>query len=468
MRVSSSRVLNLLLCASLFLGLSLARAPVPSRGEQPAADPQPEIAPGQVIVVWEPSAHSAPELAAARIPTARVLATIQSLRMSVMQVSVGSERQLAERWRSLPGVRHAEPNYRVRALDIPNDPYWPDQWALTRIGVSLAWDVTHTEGVVVALLDSGAKIDHPDLQDSLWANPGEIPDNGLDDDGNSRVDDIHGWHFFQQWNGSTYQPYENCLIDDQNGHGTHVTGIVAATTNNGIGIAGVSRGARAMVVKVLDERGEGWYSDVAAGMVYAVNNGARIINLSLGGSEPSQILQDAIDYAHQSGALIIASTGNDGGAVLYPAAGNHVMAVASTNLVDSRSSFSNFGPAVDIAAPGESIVSTWPWLDGYYRKQGTSMASPHVAGAAALLWTWRPDYSSGQIEQRLKETADDVNAASHPGPDPYLGWGRLNIQRALADLPPGPTATPSPTPSPTPIPWEYRIYLPLVPWAPQH
>jgi thermitase len=452
-----------------------------------------EYAPGQIIVSWMPGQNPSLTWASADLPNVSTLAAIASLHTTIVQVPVGSEQEQAFRLRSQVGVRYAELNYRVHALDVPDDPYWPQQWALDKIRVVDAWDITFTSGVIVALLDSGADVQHPDLQGALWTNAGEIASNGLDDDGNGKPDDVHGWHFFQQWNGSTYQAYENRLVDDENGHGTHVTGIVAAVANNGIGIAGVSRGARAMIVRVLDERGEGWYSDVAAGIAYAVDNGARIINLSLGGSEPSQVLQDAIDYAHQHNALVIASSGNDGGAVLYPAAGAHVLAVAATDAEDHRCSFSNFGPSVDIAAPGDSIISTWPWLDGYYRKRGTSMASPHVAGAAALLWTWRPDYSNEQIEQRLKDTADDVNAATYPGPDSYIGWGRLNVYRALSDLAPGPTATPtltptstatpSPsatriptttptpgataTPSSTPVP-SYVIFIPLGSWVPLH
>jgi subtilisin family serine protease len=452
-----------------------------------------DYAPGQIIVSCMPGRDLGAALAAADLTTSPALVAIASLRASIVQVPVGTEQEQASRLRSQPSVRYAELNYRVHAVDEPDDPYWPQQWSLAKIRVADAWDITFTSGVIVALLDSGADIEHPDLQGGLWTNAGEIASNGLDDDGNGKPDDVHGWHFFQQWNGSTYQAYENRLVDDENGHGTHVTGIVAAVANNGIGIAGVSRGARAMIVRVLDERGEGWYSDVAAGIAYAVDNGAKIINLSLGGSEPSQVLQDAIDYAYQHNALVIASSGNDGGAVLYPAAGAHVLAVAATDAEDRRCSFSNYGPAVDIAAPGESILSTWPWLDGYYRKRGTSMASPHVAGAAALLWSWRPDYGSEQVEQRLKETADDVNSATYPGPDPYLGWGRLNVHRALSALAPGPTATPSltptstatPTPSSTLIPTtsptptataipsstpmrSYVIFIPLGSWVPLH
>jgi subtilisin family serine protease len=218
---------------------------------------------------------------------------------------------------------------------------------------------------------------------------------------------------------------------------------------------------------VLDEYGDGYYYDIALGIVYAADNGAQVINLSLGGESPSQLLQDAVNYAYSKGALVVAAAGNNGGAVFYPAACDNAIAVAATDGNDQRLSFSNQGPEVDIAAPGDNIISTWPPPYLYYYKRGTSMATPHVSAAAALLWSWRPDWSNQQVQERLQAQADDVNSALYPGHDPYLGWGRLNLYRVLADLPPGPTptATVSPqataTPTSTIPPPVYRIYVPL-------
>jgi subtilisin family serine protease len=221
-----------------------------------------------------------------------------------------------------------------------------------------------------------------------------------------------------------------------------------------------------MTVKVLDQDGDGYYSDVAAGIVYATDNGARVINLSFGGDAPSQLLQDAADYAYHKGVLLVAAAGNDGGSVKFPAACENVVAVAATDQDDLPATF--LGPQVDIAAPGKDIISTWLPPYQYMSKQGTSMATPHVSGAAALLWSWRPDYTNAQIQQRLESQADDVNAAEYPGRDSYLGWGRLNLYRALGGLPPGPTLTPTPsptvtvTPTPTSTPplYQYRL-LPI-------
>jgi subtilisin family serine protease len=225
---------------------------------------------------------------------------------------------------------------------------------------------------------------------------------------------------------------EDNNVEDDNGHGSHVSGTAAAETNNSIGVAGLSWGARIMPVKVLDENGEGFYSDVIEGIVYAAYNGAKIINLSLGGEERSDAMQDAVNYAHSQGALLIAATGNDGGEVLYPAACENVLAVAATDENDNRPIFSNYGPEVDVAAPGVEIYSTWPWRNGYWTLSGTSMAAPHVSGLAALVWSVCPGYTPGQVEQIIKQSADDVNSNTYPGEDDYLGWGRINAYRAVS------------------------------------
>jgi subtilisin family serine protease len=183
-----------------------------------------------------------------------------------------------------------------------------------------------------------------------------------------------------------------------------------------------------MPVKVLDQYGNGWYSDIAAGIIYAADNGAQVINLSLGGKEDSQALRDAVDYARSRGALVVAATGNDGGAVLYPAAYAPVLAVAATDRLDQVAYFSNRGSQVDVAAPGVDIYSTWPWVTGYFTKSGTSMAAPHVAGVAALIRSERPDLTGDQIAQIITSTAHDV---AEPGWDINSGWGRIDAYAAV-------------------------------------
>jgi subtilisin family serine protease len=325
-----------------------------------------------------------------------------------------------------PNVIAAEEDHRVQATLVPNDSHWDRQWGPVKVKAPTAWDVTTGDpGVIVAVLDTGADVDHSDLAGQLWVNPGEVPGNGLDDDGNGYADDINGWRFGHDANGN---PYGSNVVDDDHGHGTHVTGIIVARGNNGQGTAGMAWGCRAMVVKVLDHEGDGYYSEVANGLVYATDNGARIANLSLGGPEQSQIMEDAIDYANAHDTLVIAAAGNAGSAVLYPAAYAGAVAVAATDRDDQRLSFSCHGPEVDLAAPGSVIYSTCLG-NTYCYMSGTSMATPHVAGLAALLCSQRPDYTGAQVTQQLESSAQDIGS---PGWDEYTGWGRIDASRALS------------------------------------
>jgi subtilisin family serine protease len=253
----------------------------------------------------------------------------------------------------------------------------------------------------------------------------------LDDDGNGKADDVHGWHFYHLYSSGTYEAAEDAAIADDHGHGSHVAGIAAAATNNGIGVAGVSWGAKIMAVKMLDRYGDGWYSDAAAAVIYAADNGARVINLSLGGEEVSATLCAAIEYAHSRGCLVVAAAGNSGGSVLYPAACAQALAVAATTGADERATYSNHGPEVDLSAPGSSIYSTWPWLDGYFTLSGTSMAAAHVSGVAALVWSRWPVLGPDGVMQQLTRTAVDIDAT---GSDPYTGWGRIDAATATGSL----------------------------------
>lgn len=334
-------------------------------------------------------------------------------------------RSIAELTRD-PNVIAAQEDGYVHAVIEPDDTYWGQQWGPQKIGAPYAWEITTGDSsVIVAVIDTGADLAHGDLADRLWANAREVPGNGLDDDGNGQIDDIHGWQFGHDALGT---PYESNDVNDDHGHGTHVTGIIAAHGNNGQGIAGIAWDCRVMIVKVLDQNGDGYYSDVANGLVYATDNGAHIANLSLGGPDKSPIMEDAIAYANARDTMVIAAAGNAGSAVLYPAAYPGAVAVAATDQNDQRLWFSCYGPEVDLSAPGSSIYSTCMG-NGYCPKSGTSMAAPHIAGLAALLRSHYPDYPAAQILHRLKTTAQDVDA---PGWDPYTGWGRIDARRALS------------------------------------
>jgi thermitase len=382
-----------------------------------------------------------------------VITTLPGIDVATLRAPVGQECAALETLKQDPRVAFAELDYAAHATETrffsktwflaPDDPAWPQQWGPERIGAPQAWAVTiSTSDVIIAIVDSGVQLNHEDLAANLWSNPGEIPDNKQDDDSNGQVDDFWGWHFYHDlvWNGEeyVYQLLEDNAVMDENGHGTHVAGVAGARINNSVGIAGMAGGSRLMIVKVLDEYGDGWYSDIAQGIIYAVDNGARVINLSLGGRAPSQTLQEAVNYAHAHGALMVAAAGNrdpkDGyNAVLYPAACEHVLAVAATDQDDVRSSFSNHGSQVDVAAPGVDIYSTW-YRGNYTTKDGTSMAAPHVSGLAALIWSTHPDRTVTRVSQIITSTAADVNSGTLllPDWDEYLGWGRIDAGRALS------------------------------------
>lgn len=308
-----------------------------------------------------------------------------------------------------PDVRYAEPNYTVTAQDtIPNDPGFSFQYALANIRAPQAWDVTTgSSAVTIAILDSGVDLSHPELASKLL--PGR---DFVNDD----------------W-----------IPQDDNGHGTHVAGIAAAASNNGLGIAGVSWGARILPVKVLNAYNSGTYANVAAGIVWAANQGAQIINLSLGGASPSLTLENAVNYAASQGAALVAAAGNTGGAILYPARYPAVIAVANTNAANQRVPSSAFGPEIDLAAPGAGIYSL-AIGGGYTTLGGTSMSTPHVSGALALLLSL-PGVSTGQARAYLEASALDIDAS---GWDIFTGYGLIQLDAALLLVIPTPTITSMP------------------------
>lgn len=319
-----------------------------------------------------------------------------------------------------PDVLWATPDRTFRASAPTNDPLFGSLWGLAKIEADTAWAVSTGSGVVVAVVDSGVDRDHPDLAGRAWANPGEIPGNGTDDDGNGFADDVVGWDFV---NGDA-DP------DDDNGHGSHVAGIVAAEAGNGQGVAGVAPGARVMALKGLDAEGSGFESDLAAAIVYAAENGARVLNASWGASVDSPLINEAIQYARAQGVLTVAAAGNGySSPVGYPAALEGVAAVAATDDQDVKADFSDVGPELDLAAPGVDVLSAAPG-GVYASKSGTSMAAPHVAGVAALVVALHPDYSPGQLLAALRRATDDVD---DPGFDVRTGAGRVNARKAVSD-----------------------------------
>ncbi len=352
---------------------------------------------------------------------------IKALDIHVLGLPSGLTVQRAlELFKSNPDIEFAEPNYLVRLAEVNDPGMGLNQWAPQKIAAPQAWATTEGDpAVIIAVVDTGIDYRHPELSPNAWSNSGEVPANGLDDDGNGYVDDTNGWDFVN----SDGQPL------DDHFHGTHVAGIAAAApTGDPAGVVGVCPRCRLMAVKVMDASGSGSMDNVAEGITYAADNGARAINLSLGSYATSETLQAAVDYAWSRGAVVVAAAGNDGTATkLYPAAYSNAIAVASTNADDYHSCFSNFGEGyVSVSAPGELIYSTTP-LDAsgsatYGTYSGTSMATPHVAGLAGLLFAQDLARSNTTVRTLIETTTEDLGPV---GGDAHFGSGRINAYRAV-------------------------------------
>ena len=338
-------------------------------------------------------------------------------------------------------VVYAEPDLVVSTNMIPDDPYfsskgtwgqsYDDLYGIKITSCPEAWDATKGNGVTVAVVDSGIDNTHPDIVSNLWTNTKEIANNGIDDDGNGYIDDVWGWDFVNN---------DGIPVDD-NGHGTHVAGIIAAAGNNGTGVIGVSPEAKVMAVKTMNNTGRGYTSNVANGILYAARNGADVINLSLGEKGYSQQLKDAVDEVTSMGVVVVAAAGNDNADAMdyTPANLNNVITVAATDAQDNKALFSNWGSCVDVAAPGVDILSLYATGtmkgtrvgDKYTRLSGTSMAAPHVSGAVALILAQHPDFSNDLVKTALLNSTVDVMSR---GFDYETGYGRINTAKALSPL----------------------------------
>jgi len=358
----------------------------------------------------------------------------------------------------VPNVQYMEPNFCREIQGLPSDPYftsrsswkqpYDDQWAIKRVGFTdqpgSAFELAAgAKPVVVAVIDTGLDWNHEDIPwDALWTNPKEKPGNGVDDDKNGFVDDVIGWDFWR----NTNKPW------DRNGHGTLVSGIIAARSGNGRGITGVNPQARIMVVKALNSFGHTRASFVAQSILYAVDNGAQVVNISVGGKKRTRTEQRAVEYAHRKGAVIVVASGNEGVSVedFGPGGVPQVITVAATGVDDKRAAYSNWGPHVDMAAPGNDVLGprarytdlmagipgvTYKPGDAfvgtdrrYTRASGTSFAAPIVSGVASLLVGKGKPVTNEQVKQVLLATARDVDV---PGVDQFTGHGLLDAVAAL-------------------------------------
>lgn len=398
-----------------------------------------EAVPGELIVKFKPTVTSA--LGARALANAGIesVKTFEIINASLVRISDTNVAAAADRISALAEVEYAEPNYIVYATKTPNDPDFPDQWALPKINAPDAWDIrSDSPDVVVAVIDTGVDYDHPDLKANMWKNAGEIPGNGIDDDGNGVIDDVHGANFIPS------TPSGDPM--DDNRHGSHVAGIISAVTDNNLGIAGASWKTQIMALKFLSASGSGSIANAIECIEYATKNGAHIMNNSWGGGGFSQAAEDAIKAANSAGILFTAAAGNsnnDNDANPHFPSNyevENVLSVMATDQSDNRAGFSNFGlKTVDLGAPGVKILSTVP-RGGYQELSGTSMATPYVSGAAALVKAENPTWGPVKIKQHLMDTADKIPALNGLS----VSGARLNLLAALK----GGGGTPPPPPPP--------------------
>ncbi len=334
----------------------------------------------------------------------------------------------------LPEVEWAEPQYIYDLAFTPNDSLYNNQYSLQKINAEAAWDITKgSRDIVIAIVDTGVDWDHPDLAGNIWTNEEELNGTaGVDDDNNGYVDDIRGWDF-----GGTTGVADNNPMEDQPDHGTHVAGIVGAVTNNNTGVASIGYNCRIMAVKtaqdnIRDSFGRALISYGYQGIIYAVDNGAKVINCSWGSYSFSSAFQAVIDYAVANGVLLVGAAGNENNRdAIYPGNYKGALSVGYSNSQDLRDPSSNYGEKVDLFAPGSGIFDTWQ-NNTYAQLSGSSMASPLVAGIAGLVFTKFPEYSPLQVAEQIRVNADNIDNLN-PSYTYLLGSGRANAYQSVSN-----------------------------------
>lgn len=313
-------------------------------------------------------------------------------------------------------IKYIEPDYQYKIFATPNDTFYSDQWALPKVSASSAWDTSQgSDSNKIAIVDTGIDALHEDMLGKVIAGYDYVNDQPINAGSNS----------------------------DDYGHGTAVAGVASAITNNSKGIAGLDWLARLMPVKVINQYGYGYSSDIASGIIYAADNGAKIINLSLGGEYPSTVIEEAVNYAFNTkGSLVVAASGNNNGSVSYPAKYTNVIAVGATNQSDNRCSpsdwgvgnGSNYGPELDIVAPGNAILSAdYSGTNQYFTASGTSLAAPYVSGLAALLLAVKPSSTNSEIRNLIINYADKVAGMNGANFSEEYGYGRINADRSVKE-----------------------------------
>lgn len=380
---------------------------------------EPEFVPDEVLVKFKPGLETQSIKAVISGHGAISIKRIPRIDVHVLKVQTEKHNLMGKvrEFQRDPRVAYAEPNYILHAcVETPNDPGFSSQWGLAYVDALSAWDrTTGSSSIVVAIVDTGVDLSHPDLANKVVA----------------------GYDFV---NGDN-------IAQDDNGHGTHCAGIVAAETNNEVGVAGVSWESKIMPVKVLDSSGSGTFSNIVAGIIYAADNGADVISMSFGGYVPSgsATFLYAVQYAYAAGAVLVASAGNGGypidltpwgyNYICVPAIYDECITVAATDTSDRNTLWSNYGSELDVSAPGDNIYSTY-WAGGstYAYLSGTSMAAPLVSGLAALILADKPWLSNEEVMYKVRYSAEDVNSETFPGVDDYMGYGRINASIAIIPI----------------------------------
>ena len=400
----------------------------------------------EVIIKFRPGADAASISSAQEALNATVLETTQTLGIQRLELNEITVEQAISNFNENAAladtIEYIEPNFIYQTQDtVPNDPRYEELYGLNNTGQTggiedadidapQAWDIQTGNDVVIGVIDSGVDYNHPDINDNMWTNPGETPDNGIDDDGNGFVDDFYGYDFVNE-DGDPF---------DDNSHGTHVSGTIAAEGNNDTGVTGVNWDAQIMGLKFLNAGGSGNTFDAIEAIEYSILNGAQLTNNSWGGGGFSLALQDAIAAAGEAGQLFVAAAGNfsqnNDTNPFYPASYDldNIISVAATDDEDQLATFSHFGAtSVDLGAPGVSTLSTVPG-NSYGFKSGTSMATPHVSGAIGLALSQNPELTSSEVKELILDTTDEIPALTGI----TVSDGRLNAFNAVAELTPAP------------------------------
>ncbi len=351
----------------------------------------------------------------------RIVRLIPQIHYAVVETPIGQLKATLKKVRNFNGVARAELDRCALPAYNPNDEYWPNEWHMRAINADKAWDTTKgNPGVIVAVIDTGVKVDHPDLAANIWVNSGEIPGNGLDDDNDGYIDDVNGYDF----------AYNDGSPNDNHGHGTACSGLVAGIQDNTIGVSGVAPSCKVMALKAAQDDGYFFDSANVPAYIYAADHGARVLSMSFFSDRVSQSERDAMEYCWDHGVLPVAASANSSTIYpYYPAAYEHVLSVAAVDGNLNKAGFSDYGSWVDVSAPGVGLYSTSIGGNGYTSGfAGTSGACPHVAGVAALCFSMNVGATNQMVRDAIEDTAILQSQAPY---GEFSNYGLVDAEKAV-------------------------------------